>query len=284
MRTKKLIDTIQISALLSTGGIFSKIASIENQPFEWLTTTNALQLDKLYYLSHSGDKWISKPFYRFLQLEEDEVINDALLEMANNIILKFADNWNRIFNAWFTEYEPLENYNMHQVETPDITKVRKTGTDLTTEVKKKTDLTTTTSHETDITDEKKTNTNISTDTDVYGFNSSSPVPSGKATTTGLDTNNVETIHRTGEDEKNVDTEHITGLDTDNIDTTHVTGDDTKNIVTEDEDGTRTLDRNGNIGVTTSQQMLQSEIDLRSNFNFTNHLMDDVDSELCLLVY
>ena len=63
-----------------------------------------------------------------------------------------------------------------------------------------------------------------------------------------------------------------------------TGTQTGNIETETEDGTRTLTRHGNIGVTTSQQMLQSEIDLRNNFNFINQIMNDVDSELCMLVY
>ena len=41
---------------------------------------------------------------------------------------------------------------------------------------------------------------------------------------------------------------------------------------------------GNIGVTTSQQMLQSEIDLRNNYNFVDNIMNDVDSIMCLLVY
>ena len=57
-----------------------------------------------------------------------------------------------------------------------------------------------------------------------------------------------------------------------------------NEETDTETGTRGLTRHGNIGVTTSQQMLQSEIDLRSNYHFINQIMNDVDSILCLLVY
>ena len=49
------------------------------------------------------------------------------------------------------------------------------------------------------------------------------------------------------------------------------------------DNNRTLTRSGNIGVTTSQQMLQSELDLRK-WNFANMLYDDVDSICCLCIY
>lgn len=50
-----------------------------------------------------------------------------------------------------------------------------------------------------------------------------------------------------------------------------------------DDNTRQLTRSGNIGVTTSQQMLQSELDLRK-WNFANMLYDDVDSICCLSIY
>ena len=49
------------------------------------------------------------------------------------------------------------------------------------------------------------------------------------------------------------------------------------------DNNRALTRSGNIGVTTSQQMLQSELDLRK-WNFANMLYDDVDSICCLCLY
>lgn len=47
--------------------------------------------------------------------------------------------------------------------------------------------------------------------------------------------------------------------------------------------TRTLTRSGNIGVTTSQQMMQSEIDLWQ-WNFIETLFNDVDKLLTLKIY
>ena len=47
-----------------------------------------------------------------------------------------------------------------------------------------------------------------------------------------------------------------------------------------DDNHRKLIRSGNIGVTTSQQMLQSEIDLRQ-WDFYNMLMNDIDEIMCL---
>lgn len=49
------------------------------------------------------------------------------------------------------------------------------------------------------------------------------------------------------------------------------------------DNNRKLTRSGNIGVTTSQQMLQSEIDLRK-FIFYDKIMLDVDQVLTLMIY
>ena len=96
-----------------------------------------------------------------------------------------------------------------------------------------------------VTRTKNVKSNLVTDNDVYGFNSSTPVPSSKTTNSGAKLDNEET---------------------------------------ESETGTRDLERSGNIGVTTSQQMLQSELDLRDGYNFYDGIMSDVDSILCLLVY
>lgn len=104
----------------------------------------------------------------------------------------------------------------------------------------------------------KTNTDLKTKTtegseiDTYGFNSSNSVP-------------------TGESETNTDVEVTGSKDTNFTD------------VKETETGSRKLTRSGNIGVTTSQQMLQSEIELRK-FNFIDMILKDVDSVMCLHIY
>ena len=213
----KLIETIDISTL--GGGIFQEIRSQDSGDtplLPWLDDTNCVILDEMLYLQHSADKEISAYFKRLLKLEDDGIIGSAVGVLATHIIQKFTDKWNRIYNAFVTEnYKPLENYNMKQKETPNVTRT------------------------------KNVKSNLVTDNDVYGFNSSTPVPSSKTTNSGAKLDNEET---------------------------------------ESETGTRDLERSGNIGVTTSQQMLTAEIDLRNGYNFYDGIMSDVDSILCLWVY
>lgn len=211
----KLIDLFE-----SSYGIFSEIDSInsalETPLFPWLTNALATELDNLYYLSHSGDKCISKYYKRLIEREEKGIIASSLTALANSIMMKFGDKWNRLYEVFITEhYNPLENYNMEQKETPNVTRTKNVKSDVTVK------------------------------NDVYGFNSTAKVPQSESNTSGEKLNNEET---------------------------------------ETETGTRDLERSGNIGVTTSQQMLQSEIDLRNGYNFYDGIMSDLDSIICLLVY
>lgn len=50
-----------------------------------------------------------------------------------------------------------------------------------------------------------------------------------------------------------------------------------------DDNVRVMEKSGNIGVTTNQQMLSSEIELRK-WNFYISMMADIDETLCLSVY
>lgn len=59
-------------------------------------------------------------------------------------------------------------------------------------------------------------------------------------------------------------------------------DNTTNVKGKFDDNHRKLTRSGNIGVTTSQQMLESEIDLRK-FDFYQMIMNDIDNIMCLMV-
>lgn len=97
----------------------------------------------------------------------------------------------------------------------------------------------------DLTKGTTANGNITTESNsgIYGFNSDEDNPSGKVSGTQ----------------------------------------DSENSVTETETGTDTLTRSGNIGVTTSQQMLQSEFEVRK-YDFYKKIYEDIDSILCLLSY
>lgn len=225
METIKLIDTIDKQSFFDSttiNGIFSTYVrwlGESESPIPWLDEEIAYWLDWEYYFHHSGDKQISKAYHMIREeqqkFDSSQWDYDSKVATMKMIINKFKLSWNKIYSAIVEEYKPLENYDMEQKETPDITHTKT--------VKQK----------------------LTTDNNVYGFNSSSPVPQSKTVVDGAKLDNEETNKETG---------------------------------------TRSLERHGNIGVTTSQQMLQSEIDLRSNYQFMNQIMDDVDSILCLLVY
>ena len=220
---KKIIETINVEHLFDNTemGIFQTMYDIDsnlNDPkFPWLTDDLSFLLDTEYYTVRSADKWISKQFERYIKYAEDSIINvSPLVPLAHLIMNKFEDKWNKLYDAFINStYKPLDNYNMEEKETPDLTRT------------------------------KNVKTEVKNENGIFGFNSSTKVPQSESVTSGEKLKNEEE---------------------------------------EKQSGTRTLNRSGNIGVTTSQQMLQSEIDLRSNFNFMNEIMNDVDSILCLLVY
>lgn len=84
----------------------------------------------------------------------------------------------------------------------------------------------------------------------------------------------------------LETGKVTGYNSDQLRTsdqmessagTDSTGSDTGTIK-------RTKTRGGNIGVTMTQQMLQSELDVRPKLNIYRYIIDDFKSRFCLLIY
>lgn len=149
------------------------------------------------------------------------------IEMLKGIEDRYGDNLLKIAQAYFdTEYSPLENYDMTQTETPNITRTTDTNVG------------------------SKTTTTSNNDGSAYGFNSATEVPVTSSDST-------------------VTSE---GLYADN----HSHGTDT-------ETGSRTLTRRGNIGTTTSQMMLQSELDLRK-FDFMEKVLKAFEDVLFSKIY
>ena len=188
-------------------------------------------LNMAYHGSHSGDKNISPIVHEFLISEDAE----TRTKLAGIIYTMFGDKWSKLWDAFNTEYNPIENYSMTEHEERDDITTRE-GSDTLTMTGTDTDALT-----------------GATENGVSAFNSSdySDNTKNEQTTTNTETRNM--------------------TDT----TTHDT--------TDTLDGERTLTRSGNIGVTTSQQMLQSEIELRKWLYF-NSVFNDIDTILTLSIY
>lgn len=118
--------------------------------------------------------------------------------------------------------------------------------------------------------------------------------STKTTKSGKDTTTSSNTHKETGTEKHDVTETESGTDT-TVRTETETGTDKTEYSGKDTDSntrtfndiierTHTGSLSGNIGVTTSQQMMESEVEFWSEFNFCEKVMEDIDKLLTLRVY
>lgn len=193
----KLLPSSLFGAIASN----TRLATLESLK-ELITTDDASELE-LMYLVHSGNKEISNTC---LYMLDEEVVEPAQISntLADIILIKYGDNWNRMLQAFLKDYNPINNYDMLEHEE----------------------------YNSKITNESNSKR--------YGFNTSSDSPVG---------------------------------DTD-VDST-TSGDKKDNF--------RDLTRSGNIGVTTSQQMIESELELRKK-SIIDIIYNDIDTMLCLKIY
>lgn len=240
---------------VSSFGIFTYLETVSDElekPLPWKDAIESEMLNLEYHGNHSGKK-ICAPVIDLL-LDDGETLTVADKKKLAKIILgKYLDNWQKIFDAYFTiEYNPLENYNKLEEHTGDDT-TTETPTDWKT-----TTTDTPTDWETVTTGELNDNGN-QTSSSVYGFNSSSPVPvtSGETKEKSKITSEQKGTFKK-ETEQTGTNEHKTKYNT-------------------------KLTVKGNIGVTTSQQMLESELELRK-YKYFNQVYNDVDDVLTILIY
>ena len=152
--------------------------------------------------------------------------------------------WQRIFTASRLEYNPIENYNRTELET------------------------------------------ISDDhSDTHsGIDSTSSSISNTETNSGTDTNtNSVTAY-------DANSQYV--HDTSSLLHGHVVSDSSSGStslthgekIVHDGDITRNNHTSGNIGVTTSQQMLEQEIEIAAKLNVINMIVESFKNRFCLLVY
>lgn len=208
-----------------------------------------LNLNMAYHGAHSGDKNISPVIYKFLKSEDE----DTREKLAKIIYTMYSDKWSRLWALMELEYNPIENYNMTENETP--AEVTRTVTPAeTTETITPAEITTETMPPRVINEEK-----------ISAFNSSDYVDRTLSTSEGdADAKGTESI--------DVDTAGSNKLEVDEAGTDVLTV-----------QNPRELTRSGNIGVTTSQQMAQSEIELRK-WLYYESVFNDIDNILTLSIY
>ena len=228
--------------------------------------------------------------------------------------------WERFIAAVSAQYDPIENYNRyelsetslkygHKITTDDdMTHGHKitTNDDLTHGHKITTDddLTHGESIETndDLTHGESIETNddlthgLTVENKIAADNSATYQPDNEGINSGTDERDTTEEH-SGTDERDITEEH-SGTDERDIEETH-SGKDERDIdethsgkdqrdISESHSGKDItgIDSHihGNIGVTTSQQMLNQELDIIHRLDVINYIADDWHSEFNLLIY
>ena len=156
--------------------------------------------------------------------------------------------WNRFYKAILEEYDPLSNYDRTEKTTDYLTYGHKivTNDDLKH------------GHKVVTNDDLTAGTSV--ENQISADNASTYQPDNKAINSGKDERDIDETH-SGTDERDLDETH-SGTDKRDYDSRI----------------------HGNIGVTTSQQMLQSELDIIPELDLVEFIADDFHSEFNLMMY
>ena len=238
-------------------GLFSFLAAQTTMPWANAENVDNSVLDIAYFGNHSGGKFCA-PLVKLL-IDDDGVIPSAArVTIAKILISKYLSNWNHLWETNVAVYSPIHNYDMYEerdlattddnVETTDG-ELSRTGTEGLTH-----GMVESTQH-------GRTEDNVNY---KYGLNT--------------------TEYQQNRSDENVSTEGGTTTTTDSgtDTTTRNLVDSTDQTVTEDNEGTEHEEthRYGNIGVTTTQKLLQEERNLWL-WNFFDEVFNDLDKELAL---
>lgn len=227
--------------------IFANLTNTTNYPLvsSFIDSGNYLSLEQDYFLGFSNDKYLSPLLRKTIgyiksqspQYNERELFESAIALLTPQIYQRFGVKWKKLYDALVnSQYNPLNNYDMEEKRTPNLTHTETYNNVTDTRTPNLT-----------------TSGNANSKTGVYGFNGTSAKDSAQNDGTS--------------------SESVTGTDT-NVKTGNTTNTET---------GTDTLTRKGNIGVTSSQQLIESEWELRKH-DFYAMIYKDIDSILCLKIY
>lgn len=149
-------------------GIFAALDYYEHR-IPWYETVSGLSLDRIYFGHRSGEKISS----RFLMsyTEDGALTTTAKRALAGDILELFNVNWSRLWKTYIAEYEPLNSFDVttsRELVKSDSETENSSGVSTRSDEVEHGKSTTVTHGKT-----------VATDTDEYGFNSSTAVPSDK---------------------------------------------------------------------------------------------------------
>ena len=216
--------------------------------------------------------------------------------------------WERFIAAVSAQYDPIENYNRyelsetslkygHKITTDDdVTHGHKitTNDDLTHGEKITTNDDMKHGHKVVTNDDLKHG--LTVENQISADNAATYQPDNKGINSGTDERDTDETH-SGTDERDYDETH-SGKDERDFDETHSGKDERDYDETHSGKDERDISEShsgkditgvdshihGNIGVTTSQQMLNQELDIIQRLDIINYIADDWHSEFCLLIY
>lgn len=247
-------------------GIFTDLAAF-NVP--WADAKQASALD-LLYINHSGEKIQAR-------IIRNNVNTEGVLDTAERghiaqaLYNMYAESWAKLWATMTVEYSPIENYRMTETETVDRDGTT-SGTDTGTVAHQGTDTETHTGTDTET--HTGTDTTVTARTEergIYGFDSSTASDSDSAV-----------INETATDTKNLTDTRTLNL-TDGAQRNETETRNLANSGTHSDTEERELTRYGNIGVTTSQQMITAEREVWLWLYF-EQIFNDVDKVIALQTY
>ena len=228
---------------------------------------------------HYPDKWEI--------VDKDVFVNKLLLDTAElEVLYPDADifktaikywsdaevqNWNKLYDTTVLDYNPIWNKDGTVTETEKHIK-NNNYTDVTDGKIADHSITSgNQSTETSGNENIDTTNNTNEKNYVFGFNSESAAQSGETVTD--DTGNTNTNRS-----ENSTTNSSANTDATTTNNTNFKHDEKENI---DREYTRT--EQGNIGITTTQQMINEEREV-DKFNLMDYIIDRFKQRFCLLVY
>ena len=239
-------------------------------------------LNEKYFQQHFGKKKLPKDYSLICEHWQEygyESFDAASTEIQDNIdyfLYMRIPMWCRMMNAMYAEYDPISNYNRHEETTDTLTYTgSETDTKAGSEEMAKTGSEELAKTGKEVSQPSGTET-TTTQNNVNGYNSDTSVPSSDSEiTTSFDQRKDEVSFDQRKDTTSFNNRKDTLTFNQRTDTHSFT----------DRADTREIESDiyGNIGVTTNQQMILSEIDLRRE-NLMYRFHKEIADRFLLSVY